>query len=112
MSEICGVVSITSEPDPTVCGLSQILPAYYLLFEKQTQVCSLTSKSGNKDFNRDKNMTKVRMKLTPCASTCYRGLDINSHGRKGSNGDGEDEAHGQSHNPDLMTQNSIIPRSV
>lgn len=36
---------------------------------------------------------RTKLRLTPSASTCYCGGDINSHSWKRSDGDGEDEAH-------------------
>lgn len=42
--------------------------------------------------------------LTPDASICYCGLDLDCDGWECSDGDGEDEADGQSHHPDLITE--------
>jgi len=43
----------------------------------------------------------VELRLTPGAPVRYRRLDLHRDGRECSDGDGEDEAHGQSHHPDL-----------
>lgn len=48
---------------------------------------------------------KGTCRLTPGTFTSNCRLDIDSHGWKNSNGDSEDEAHRQSHHPNLIREN-------
>lgn len=45
-----------------------------------------------------------KWRLTPGASIRYYGLDLDCYSWERSDGDGEDETHRESHQPDLITK--------
>lgn len=80
--------------------------------------CWHRGKLGSRQWCEPTAVTKAvlwcwKRRLTPGALICDCGLDVYRHGWKRSDGDGEDEAHGQGHHPDLTVEHrrGIIPLS-